>query len=39
MRPHSSRLVVYPGAGHGFYYEEPERFASDLVAFVKDLVN
>ena len=33
-----SRLVVYPGAGHAFYWEEPERFASDLVAFIEDLV-
>ena len=31
------RLVVYPGAGHGFYGEEPDRFAKDLVAFIKDL--
>jgi pimeloyl-ACP methyl ester carboxylesterase len=34
-----SRLLVYPGAGHGFYWEEPERLVSDLVAFIKDLVN
>jgi pimeloyl-ACP methyl ester carboxylesterase len=34
-----SRLVVYPGAGHAFYWEEPDRFASDLVAFIEDLVN
>ncbi len=34
-----SRLVVYPGAGHGFYWEEPDRFASALVAFIEDLVN
>lgn len=30
-----SRLVVYPGTGHGLHWEEPERFASDLVAFVQ----
>jgi non-heme chloroperoxidase len=28
-----SRLVVYSGAGHGPHWEEPERFASDLVTF------
>jgi len=32
-----SRLVVYAGAGHACYWEEPERVASDLVAFVKNL--
>jgi non-heme chloroperoxidase len=32
-----SRLVVYPGAGHGLHWEEPERFAADLTAFAKDL--
>ncbi|MDQ4061555.1 MAG: alpha/beta hydrolase [Pseudomonadota bacterium] len=32
-----SRLVAYPGAGHGFHWEEPERFAADLVAFVESL--
>jgi non-heme chloroperoxidase len=31
-----SRLVVYPGAGHAFYWEEPDRIASDLVAFIED---
>jgi non-heme chloroperoxidase len=34
-----SRLVVYPGAGHGVYLEEAERFASDLVAFIDKLGN
>jgi pimeloyl-ACP methyl ester carboxylesterase len=34
-----SRLVVYQGAGHGLHYEEPERFAPDLVAFVKGRVS
>jgi pimeloyl-ACP methyl ester carboxylesterase len=28
-----SRLVVYEGAGHGLHWEEPARFAADLVAF------
>jgi pimeloyl-ACP methyl ester carboxylesterase len=32
-----SRLVVYPGAGHAVYWEEPARVASDLVAFIGDL--
>jgi pimeloyl-ACP methyl ester carboxylesterase len=34
----NSRLVVYPGAGHGLPYEEPERLADDLAAFVRDFV-
>jgi pimeloyl-ACP methyl ester carboxylesterase len=29
-----SRLIVYSNAGHSLHYEEPERFASDLSAFV-----
>ncbi len=29
-----SRLVVYEGAGHAVHWEEPERFAADLVTFV-----
>jgi pimeloyl-ACP methyl ester carboxylesterase len=32
-----SRLVVYPGAGHALYWEEPAHLASDIIAFVKDL--
>jgi non-heme chloroperoxidase len=28
-----SRLVVYESAGHGLHWEEPERFAGDLIAF------
>jgi len=32
-----SRLVVYEGAGHGLHWEEPERFAADLVAFTNGL--
>ena len=30
-----SRLVVYPGAGHGLHWEEPEPFADDLATFVR----
>ena len=32
-----SQLLVYPGAGHAFYWEEPERVASDLAAFIATL--
>jgi non-heme chloroperoxidase len=32
-----SRLLMYPGAGHTFYWEEPARVASDLVAFIEKL--
>ena len=32
-----SCVVVYEGAGHSFYWEEPERVASDLAAFADDL--
>jgi non-heme chloroperoxidase len=32
-----SEFVVYPGAGHGLHWEEPERFAADLLAFVENL--
>jgi len=30
-----ARLVTYAGAGHATHWEEPERFAADLVAFVE----
>jgi non-heme chloroperoxidase len=30
-----SRLIVYEDAGHALHWEEPERFARDLVAFVQ----
>ena len=32
-----SRLVVYSGAGHSPHWEEPDRFASDLVSFIEEL--
>lgn len=34
-----SRRLVYPGTGHAIYWEEPARFASDLVTFIEDLSN
>jgi non-heme chloroperoxidase len=33
----NSRLVVYPGAGHSPHWEEPDRFASDVEDFIKEL--
>jgi len=32
-----SRLLVYHGAGHLLHWEEPQRFASDLLTFVEGL--
>jgi non-heme chloroperoxidase len=32
-----SRLVVYERAGHALHWEEPERFAADVTAFVRGL--
>jgi non-heme chloroperoxidase len=32
-----ARLLVYEGAGHPLHWEEPERFAADLGAFVDEL--
>jgi len=32
-----SRLVVYERAGHALHWEEPERFAADVTAFVQSL--
>jgi len=34
-----SRLVVFPGAGHASYWEEPAHFASDIEAFIEDLAH
>jgi non-heme chloroperoxidase len=33
----NARLVVYEGAGHSLHWEEPERLAGDLAAFVERL--
>jgi non-heme chloroperoxidase len=33
-----ARLLVYEHAGHAVHWEEPERFAADLVAFVESVV-
>jgi pimeloyl-ACP methyl ester carboxylesterase len=30
-----SQLLVYENAGHGLHWEEPERLAADVTAFVK----
>lgn len=32
-----STLVAYPGAGHAVYWEEPDRVASDVAAFIEGL--
>jgi len=32
-----SRLVVYEGAGHVVHWEQPERVAADIAAFVARL--
>jgi pimeloyl-ACP methyl ester carboxylesterase len=32
-----ARVVVYPDAGHALHWEEPARFAADLVTFVEGL--
>jgi pimeloyl-ACP methyl ester carboxylesterase len=32
-----SRLVTYAGAGHSPHWEEPERFAADLMAFIRSV--
>jgi non-heme chloroperoxidase len=34
----NARLVVYEGAGHALYWEEPDRVAADLVAFIGESV-
>lgn len=36
-RIRGAQLVVYEGAGHGLHWEDPQRFAIDLAAFVAKL--
>jgi pimeloyl-ACP methyl ester carboxylesterase len=33
-----AQLVVYPASGHSPHWEDPERFAADLVAFVEQVI-
>lgn len=33
----NSTLVIYEGTGHGLHWEEPERFANDLLIFINKL--
>ena len=35
QRPARSRLAVYRGMGHAVHWEGPRRFAGELVAFTK----
>jgi non-heme chloroperoxidase len=34
-----SQLVVYTGTGHAVHWEEPEKFANDLVVFAQQLIS
>jgi pimeloyl-ACP methyl ester carboxylesterase len=34
-----SQFVVYPGVGHALHWEEPDRFAAELVAFTEKLAS
>jgi pimeloyl-ACP methyl ester carboxylesterase len=34
----SSRLLVYPGAGHALYWEDPARVASDIQSFLEEFM-
>ncbi len=34
-----SELIIYPGAGHTLYWEDPARFAADLAAFTTSLAH
>ena len=34
-----SQLAVYPEVGHAIYWEQPAQVASDLVAFIENIVN
>jgi len=33
----NAKLLVYEGRGHALHWEEPQRFANDLVAFVNSI--
>jgi pimeloyl-ACP methyl ester carboxylesterase len=33
----NGRVIVYPNAGHFMFADEPERFATDVGAFVSGL--
>ena len=33
----AARWLVYEGAGHDLHIEEPERFAADVAAFVREI--
>ncbi len=33
----NSKLLIYEGLGHGPHWEDPERFAADLVNFIKTI--
>jgi non-heme chloroperoxidase len=33
----AAQRVVYPGVGHALHWEQPRRFAGDLVRFVESL--
>jgi non-heme chloroperoxidase len=35
----NSQLIIYPGAGHALYCEEPARIASDISAFITKLLS
>lgn len=32
---HGARLVLYPGAGHGFLFQDSERFVAELTSFLR----
>ncbi|MDR1621706.1 MAG: alpha/beta hydrolase [Synergistaceae bacterium] len=38
MRDHieNSKLILYPGCGHGLFLEDPEKFNADLEAFLQE---
>jgi non-heme chloroperoxidase len=37
-RIRGAELIVYAGAGHGFHWEDPAQFASDLQSWCSDLI-